>query len=152
MKMVRKLFLCFGLLTFVISVVICVYDIFVSSLNTIAIAQKDDIYGSKDVWFWICLNVILITIPFLLSELSIIKNIYMLLKKELSKTKKFLIIISSILSLGVIVMIILIENKIFQYRVGNTILLTFWPTIILSFALGSVHRKSAKSADSTMLC
>ena len=152
MKMVRKLFLCFGLLTFVISVVICVYDIFVSSLNTIAIAQKDDIYGSKDVWFWICLNVILITIPFLLSELSIIKNIYMLLKKELSKTKKFLIIISSILSLGVIVMIILIENKIFQYRVGNTILLTFWPTILLSFALGSVHRKSAKSADSTMLC
>lgn len=142
MKKVQKLFLWFSLLTFVISVVVCVYDVVVSSLNSMT--HEDDIYGSTGAWFWLCLNVILITIPFLLSEISLIKNLYIFLKKELSKIRKIFITISSVLSLCVIVMIILIENALFEYGVGNTILLILWPTIIASFILGAIRVGNVK--------
>lgn len=138
MKKVQTIFLCIGLLIFAVSFVVIAIDETASAMKSIAIAREDDIYGAIGEWFWICLNVVFIPIPFLLSELSLIRNGYILLKDSQPKAKKVLCIISSILALLVIIMVLLVKERYFEYIVNNTILLTLWPCVIVSFILGFI--------------
>lgn len=141
MKKVRKIFLCIGLIIFAVSLVAFVIDAIMSAINSYSIALEDDIYGTAGEWFWICLNIVLIPIPFLLSEISLIKNGYILLTNVQLKKRKIFCTISSILALSVIVMILLVKNGCFEYRASNTILLTLWPIVIASFVLGSIQKE-----------
>jgi hypothetical protein len=136
MKKVQKVVLVIGLIVFAISVVACAIDTVISAIHSNAIAQADDIYGAAGEWFWIGLNVVLMPIPFLLSELSLIRNACLLLTEEQPKARNVFYIISSLLALLVIVMVWLVKIGCFEYRVNNTILLTLWPSVIVSFLLG----------------
>ena len=136
MKKVRSIFLCIGIIMFAISLIAFTLDSVTSAISSYRIALKDDIYGSSGEWFWIFCNIILIPIPFLLSEISLIRNGFVILTKEQPKVRKILCCFSSVLALFVIIMIILVEKGIFEYAVMNRILFALWPVLIVSFVLG----------------
>lgn len=141
MKKVRSIFLCIGIIMFAISLIAFTIDSVTSAISSYRIALKDDIYGSSGEWFWIFCNIILIPIPFLLSEISLIKNSFVILTKEQPKVRKISCCFSSVLALFVIIMIILVEKGIFKYAVNyyavnNRILFALWPVLIVSFVLG----------------
>lgn len=146
MKKARIIFLCIGFIIFAISFAVFAIDEVESAINSIAVAQNDDIFGASGEWFWISLNVSLIPLPFLLSELSLIKNGYVLLTSGQPKARKTLCIISSILSLLIIVMILLVKNRCFEYHICERILLALWPILIASFILGFIRIGIAKDS------
>ena len=136
MKKAQKIFLFIGFSVLAVTFVFFAIDTVLTAICSYPTASNDDIYGASGEWFWILLNVILIPVPFLLSELSLIKNGYLLLGDQTTKHKKICCCVSSFLALFVIVMIILVETQNFGFRTNNTILLTLLPTTAVSLILG----------------
>lgn len=136
MKKAQKIFLFIGFAVLAITFVFFAINTVLTFVDSYSTASNDDIYGASGEWFWILLNVILIPVPFLLSELSLIRNGYVLLDAETPMAKKLRCCISSVLALFVIVMIILVETQNLGFRTNNTILLTLLPTTAVSLILG----------------
>lgn len=135
MKKAQKIFLFIGFAVLVITFVFFAINTVLTFVDSYSTASNDDIYGASGEWFWILLNFLLIPVPFLLSELSLIKNAYLLLGDQTAKHKKICCCVSSFLALFVIVMIILVETQNFGFRTNNTILLTLLPATVVSLVL-----------------
>ena len=90
MKKVRSIFLCIGIIIFAISLIAFTIDSVTSAIISYRIALNDDIYGTSGEWFWTFLNIIFFPIPFLLSEISLIRNGFVILTKEQPKVRKIL--------------------------------------------------------------
>ncbi|MEE1019110.1 MAG: hypothetical protein UH824_06490 [Acutalibacteraceae bacterium] len=161
MKKARTIFLCIGLLIFAVSFVVI-------AINTTNIAQEAYERATKEnsgpFWaaanFTVSFEIIFFAIPFLLSELSLIKNGYTLLKDGQPKARKVLCIISSILALLAIFAIILANNQGFQsfltelsftnssinsVRIIERILFSAWLVLIVSFILGFIRIGNVKN-------
>ena len=163
MRKSQKIFLCISLLIFAVSFVVIAINTYNDAQEAYEIAAKHN-----EGMFWAAANftvsyeIILIAIPFLLLELSLLKNGYTLLKDGQSKARKVLCIISSILALLAIFAIILANNQGFQsfltelsftnssinsVRIIERILFSAWPILIVSFVLGCIRIRKTAALD-----
>lgn len=163
MRKKQKIFLCIGLLIFALSFVVI-------AINTYNIAQEEYEIAAKhnEGMFWAAADfavygeIIFFAIPFWLSELSLIKNGYTLLKDGQSKARKVLCIISSILALIAISAIILAHNHSFHSfitklshtnssiqstKIIGSILFSSWLVLIVSFVLGCIRIRKTTALD-----
>ena len=163
MRKSQKIFLCISLLIFAVSFVVIAINTYNDAQEAYEIAAKHN-----EGMFWAAANftvsyeIILIAIPFLLLELSLLKNGYTLLKDGQSKARKVLCIISSILALLAIFAIILANNNSFNnylsdlclsdisiqpHKIRSSMLLSTYPTLIVSFVLGCIRIRKATALD-----
>ena len=163
MRKSQKIFLCISLLIFAVSFVVI-------AINTYNITQEEYEIAAKhnEGMFWAAADfavygeIIFFAIPFWLSELSLIKNGYTLLKEGQPKAKKVLCIISSILALLAIFAIILANNQGFQNfltelsytnssiqstKIIGSILFSAWLVLIVSFVLGCIRIRKTTALD-----
>ena len=163
MRKSQKIFLCISLLIFAVSFVVI-------AINTYNITQEEYEIAAKhnEGMFWAAADfavygeIIFFAIPFWLSELSLIKNGYTLLKEGQPKAKKVLCIISSILALLAIFAIILANNQGFQNfltelsytnssiqstKIIRSILFSAWLVLIVSFVLGCIRIRKTTALD-----
>lgn len=141
MTKVREIFLSFGLILFVMSALVFAIDEIVAAMNSYNTVFKYEFFGGFGDWFWICVDVFMVPVPFLLSELSLITNGHILLTKEEQKARKNLSIVALALAILVMVIILLVKMGCFEYRINNMILLAIWPIVIASFVLSITNRK-----------
>ena len=163
MRKSQKIFLCIGFLVFAVSFVLI-------AINTYNIAQEEYERAAREnsgmfraaADFTVFVEIIFFAIPFWLSELSLIKNGYTLLKDGQSKARKVLCIISSILALLAISAIILAHNQSFYgflhdlsytnnsinpIRIVECIQMSTYPTLLVSFVLGCIRIRKTTALD-----
>ena len=141
MTKAREIFLSIGLIVFVMSALVFAIDEIVAAMNSYKTVFEYDIFGELGDWFWICVDIFMVPVPFLLSELSLIINGYILSTKEEQKSRKNLSIVALVLAILVIAVILLVKMGCFEYRINNIILLAVWPIVIASFVLSGIKRK-----------
>lgn len=160
MKKVKKIFLYISITVFAVSFAVI-------AINEVSLAKRlyDKAAQENSGLFWYMAestlfeDIVFVAVPFLLSELSLIKNGYTLLTKGQSKARKVLCVISSILALLAISAIILANNQSFNnylsdlslsnisiqpLKVIGSILFITWPVLIASFVLGFIRAGNAK--------
>ena len=141
MAKAREIFLSIGLIVFVMSALVFAIDEIVAAMNSYNTVFKYEIFGGFGDWFWIFLDIFMVAVPFLLSELSLMINGYILLTKEQPKARKNIAVVSLIFAFLVMVIIFLVKMRCFAYSVNNIILMTGWPLIVASFVLLGIKIK-----------
>lgn len=143
-----KLFLRISLAFFALSVIAVIICIIVSYGRIKTDFPNDpDRVVEEFIWLLFC-NMILV-FPIFAVELSCIRSVYKILKHEPKGLVKICYLISAILSFSAFVLQCLIFTGLINFVLesGDTsirdtlLLLTEWPVFIVSFALGSVHKK-----------
>ena len=99
MKKFQQLFLWLGIATVVASIALITVTSVKDIKASYEFVQGKDLYKNiGEFWLWQFLGIIFAKCPIILSEISLIKNGYVLFIKELSKSKKIYCIISFILA------------------------------------------------------
>ena len=88
------------------------------------------------------------TIAVLGSELSFVRSVYKMLKHKPRRWIGICLLVSAILAFSSVAFYCLVVLKVFNFvsasgrdYTGDIYLLTFWPSFLVSFALGSVPVK-----------
>ncbi len=131
MKIARTVILWLGLTLFVISFVILTIIMIQSSIVDYNQALEDDIYGTSGFGFVVFVNIVMVPMPILLSELSLIRNVYVILTPNAPKGRLIRCCVSTALTLVAFFMIVFIQIVEIEYRVG-------WSLALLSFAIAIV--------------
>ena len=145
MKKFQKISLYIGIIIVIISIVVIIVNYLNVSISEYEQAMEIDAHLYSDFWFWSIQELIFTKVPLVFAEISVIKNIYVFLGKELSTIRKILCIISTLLAVLVFVCLYIFENVNYMYHVLQDFMLASWIISIASFILGS--RRIAKIKD-----
>ena len=145
-----RLFLLISFMFFVLSVIAVISSIFIPYYKIKSDFPNDARKIMVEVGFGLAMAFLLIP-PFWGSELSFIRSIYKILKHTPRKRIKICYIISSCLSLFAISFFLLASLGLINFTENNgndhtveILILTLWPSFILSFILGSIPQKRIK--------
>ena len=142
MKKAQKIFLYVGIIIIAVSTVIISVDAFNEIKNSYQHAIKNDVYKNMaEFWYWNLLGTVLFSGPLILSEASVIKNIYSFLGKDQTKATTIFRIISLLLAVIALILLFVSKNDNFMYHVQQNYTLASWFTLIISFIVGSIKIK-----------
>ena len=144
----HTIFLMIGLTVFVASVIAVTiyYCEAITELNLLLskVTDTQERYGLESGLFWS----IFFTVPVLGAELSFIRSVYKMLKHKPKKLVGICYWGSAFLAFLSIAFYCLVVLKVFNFAsasgrdyTGDVYLLAFWPSFLVSFALGSVPVK-----------
>lgn len=142
----QKISLSIGIIILVITLtaIIAIRDI-----NETVVAYESDLElfdsnRADDTLIWCIFAMVLLRTPLLISDICIIKNIYVFLKGKYSKHIKVLFWGSTLLSLQVIIMPFQLELISNDTNLNNNILLYLWPISIVALILGFIRVRNKK--------
>ena len=142
MKKAQKIFLYVGIIIIAVSTVIISVDAFNEIKNSYQHAIKNDVYKNMaEFWYWNLLGTVLFSGPLILSEASVIKNIYSFLGKDQTKATTIFRIISLLLAVIALILLFVSKNDNFMYHVQQNYTLASWFALIISFIVGSIKIK-----------
>ena len=138
MKDARKCFLYIGFTIFAISLALLTINEVNSIINSYN--HSKNVVGRvllAEEMFWACVSIFLKPLPLLISELSLIKNGYVILSVDQTKTRKKLCIISSILAIIPIFIVLFADNIFISFANKVSALFVNWLIIVVSFVFGT---------------
>ena len=142
-----RVFLLISFILFILSVIAVISSIFISYYKIKSDFPNDARRVMEEFGFGLIMAFLLIP-PFLGLELSFIRSTYKILKHKPQKCIKILYIISSCLSLFTISFFLLASFGLINFTENNgndhtieILILTLWPSFLLSFILGSIPQK-----------
>ena len=144
----HTIFLIISLAVFVASViaVIIYYCEAVTELNRILsdVTDTQERVGLEEGLFWSCFFIVAV----LGAELSFVRSIYKMLKHKPRKWIGVCYLVSAFLAFLSVAFYCLVVLEVFNFAsasgrdyTGDVYLLTFWPSFLVSFALGSLPVK-----------
>ncbi len=149
MKKVRTIFLIIGLIAFAISFISA--SIGLAKYANECYAQEivpgteGDLrnkFVTPDEYIFIAL--VIYVMPFILSELMLLKNFYVLLTPEQALSRIIFCVLSSVLAMLIIIVLILWFIGYFdhlRYDIGMDIIGSLIPCLLLSFLLGLLGKR-----------
>ena len=145
-----KIFLCVGLICFLLTTIGVIIDNKLE-YDRIQEAYANDWYELKFLNAMMLVMLYWVIIPGLLVELSGIRSTYKLLKYKPKGNVKICYLISASLAFLAIAVVLLCYIGALIIKAGNffleIMLITMWPSFIISFVLGSIpvkHKKGIK--------
>lgn len=142
MKKNQKKFLCVGILVVMVSIVIILIEFFDDLMTSYEHALKSDVYkNTSEFWFWCVLELILTKVPLILSEISLIRNGYLLMVKGQLKSNKIFCFISLMLAVTVLVFLYISVNSNYMYHMRQNYIMASWLLLLISFVLECVRYK-----------
>ena len=158
MKKVRTIFLIIGLIAFAASL-ICASIMFAKEANKLNVQEIEPgtegdllnkFFSPSDILF---IDFVIFVMPFILSEIILLKNVYVLLTPEQALSRIIFCVLSSVLAMLIIIVLILWFIGCFDHLRYDTcmdIIGSLIPCLIVSFLLGLLgKRKRGQSPQCT---
>ena len=149
MKKAHKISLIIGLIIIAATTVIILTTQFLNASQLYKNTIQDPNHNKYEFWFWVIFEIILIKSIIIFSEISIVKNIYTLLKTKQLKYRKILCIVSSVLAILSFVLLHISETPEYYRNIDiitrEDAFYMAWVSVIISFILGSIKIKNRKT-------